>query len=111
MVLEICPTCGQAKKKQNRSEQQNNYYWGVVIELMCETTGNNQDDMHEIMRMMFLKEQKDLVTIDGTINITTSRSTTSLKKKEFEDYLSKIREFASTNLDCYIPTPNEEGIK
>jgi hypothetical protein len=27
---------------------------------------------------------------------------------EFNDYITKIRDFASKDLNCYIPEPNEE---
>jgi len=38
-----------------------------------------------------------------------SRSTTQLDTKEFEEYMEKLRHFASVELACWIPEPNEEN--
>jgi hypothetical protein len=35
------------------------------------------------------------------------RSTATLSTLEMEDYLARVREFASMELGCYIPEPNE----
>ena len=85
--------------KKKRSKQQNRYYWGVVVELLCETTGYNEEEMHESLKMLFLK--------DLTRKIPTLRSTASLTTKEFEKYLARIRMWAAQNLGCSIPEPNE----
>jgi hypothetical protein len=85
--------------KKPRSKKENRYYWGVVINLLSETTGYNEDEMHDALKMLFLK--------DETREIPTLRSTTLLTTVEFEEYLSKIRTWASQILHCYIPEPNE----
>ena len=87
------------KKKKTRSNPQNAFYWGVVIKLLCETTGYNDDEMHNALKMLFLQ--------DRSRKIPTLRSTTTLSTMEFEDYLEKIRIWASTELSCNIPLPNE----
>jgi len=38
------------------------------------------------------------------------RSTTSLSTVEWEDYMSKIRMWASSEHECYIPKPNQVDI-
>ena len=87
------------KPKKPRSKQENRYYWGVVIKLLSEATGYNQDEMHEALRMLFLVDRSDL--------IPTLKSTAFLTVEEFEEYLSTIRMWASQSLNCYIPLPNE----
>lgn len=85
--------------RKPRSNQENRYYWGVVITLLSEATGYTEDEMHDALRMLFLR--------DNEKSIPTLKSTAALSTLEFEEYLSKIRVWASQEIDCYIPEPNE----
>lgn len=85
-----------------RSDNQNRYYWGVVIKLLCDTTGYLDTEMHDALRMLFLRDMDK--------KIPTLRSTTSLSTKEFEDYLATIRMWAAQELNCIIPEPNEVAL-
>jgi len=87
------------KKKKIRSNPQNAFYWGVCVKLLCETTGYTDDEMHHALKMLFLQ--------DRSRKIPTLRSTTNLTTMEFESYLEQIRVWASTELSCVIPMPNE----
>ena len=87
------------KPKKERSNPQNRYYWGVVINLLCETTGYTPEEMHEALKMLFLK--------DNTRKLPTLRSTTELTTIEFEDFLEGVRVWAASELNCIIPLPNE----
>lgn len=89
-------------KKKNRSNSQNKYYWGVCLALMREYTGYSENEAHDAMRMLFLVNRDN--------KIPTLKSTTKLSTVEFEKYLSDIRMFASNELGCYIPEPNEVEI-
>jgi len=97
------------KHREKRSINQNKYYWGVVIELLCHGedgkggTGYSTDEMHELVRGKFLAEEKKV----GKDIIHYSRSTTSLKTNEFETLMTKIREWASAELEIFVPLPNE----
>lgn len=87
------------KKTNLRTENQNRYYWAVPVNILADHFGYFTDDMHEALRLMFLKkETKPFISI---------RSTTSLSTVEFEDYLEKIRTWAKVNHDVHIPLPNE----
>jgi len=88
-------------KKPSRSSQQNRYYWGVVLQAMSETTGYSVDEMHQLMARKYLAYEK--------YDLMFSRSTTQLDTKEFEEYMEKLRHFASVELACWIPEPNEEN--
>jgi len=90
------------KPKKPRSNNQNAYMWGIVYQLISETTGYTPNEVHDAMRMLFL--------LDRSRKIPTLRSTTELSTVEMEDYLSKIREFASMELNCYVPEPNEVNL-
>ena len=89
-------------KKKNRSNSQNKYYWGVCLALISEYTGYSENEAHDAMRMLFLVNREN--------KIPTLKSTTKLSTVEFEKYLSDIRMFASNELGCYIPEPNEVEI-
>ena len=85
--------------KRNRSAEQNAYMWGVVYKLISDETGYTPDEVHQLMAERFLGYEKN--------GHTFVRSTTSLNTAEMEEYLSAVRMFASFDLHCYIPLPNE----
>ena len=85
--------------KRNRSAEQNAYMWGVVYKLISDETGYTPDEVHQLMAERFLGYEKN--------GHTFVRSTTSLNTAEMEEYLSAVRMFASSDLHCYIPLPNE----
>ena len=87
------------KPRKPRSNQENRYYWGVVIKLLSEHTGYSEDEMHDALRMLFLT--------DKTSKMPTLKSTALLSTVEFEEYMSQIRMWASTELQVYVPEPNE----
>jgi len=89
--------------RNNRSDSQNRYYWGVVVSILSDHTGYSRDEIHEILRGKFLSDSKSIAGED----IRYSHSTTELDTLEFEDYLQKIREWASVKFEIFIPLPNE----
>ena len=88
-----------AKPTRKRSNPQNGYYHGVVLKLLSDYTGYTQSEMHDAMRIKFLTEHGNFCD--------TIKSTTSLTTMQFEDYMSQIRTWASSELSVYIPEPNE----
>ena len=87
-------------KKKKRSTAENNYYWGVVVELLSEHFGYTPEEMHSALKFEFLYVHRDSKP-------DTIRSTTDLSTVEMEDYLSKIRIWASAAYSVFIPEPNE----
>ena len=96
-----CEKCGHINyvRKQFRSLNENDYYWGVVIEEISDFTGFSPQEVHELLKWKFLRIVKG--------KLESCRSTTNLSVGEFEDYLSQIRQWASEELNCFIPLPNE----
>jgi hypothetical protein len=92
------------QQKSQRSLNQNNYYWGVVLEILSGHTGYTADDMHEILKFKFLRF---VIRIDNDEGMEYVKSTTKLNTTEFEAYLTKIKQWAETKLNCFIPNPNE----
>lgn len=85
--------------KRNRSSEQNNYCWGVVYKIMSDETGYTPEEVHQLMAERFLSYEKD--------GHRFVRSTTTLNTAEMEEYLAKVRMFASTELSTYVPMPRE----
>lgn len=98
-------------RRNNRSDRQNDYYWGVVIPLLCEhfeyvksdagRVRYSKDDMHDALKCKFL------LKLDSENGLARVGSTATLTTVEFEEYLTDIREWASTE-GVFIPEPNEE---
>jgi hypothetical protein len=93
-------TEASGSKKMNRSQKQNAYYWGVVLKIMGDEIGYLPDEIHQLMGKEFLSYERK----PGELFV---KSTTKLSTVEFEDYLSNVRRFAATELNIYIPLPNE----
>jgi hypothetical protein len=85
--------------KSKRSNNQNAYYWSVVLPILGDYFGYENDEVHFALRNKFLKK--------GACDLETARSTTSLNTAEFEDYLEKIRRWAITEYNINVPLPNE----
>lgn len=102
-----CPKCGYVEFKKERSNFQNRYYWGVAIDLLSEHTGSTPEEVHSILKTRFLKSFKLIDTKLGMVEIEYVRSTSNLTTKEFEEYLSQVRIWASSELSVWIPEPNE----
>jgi hypothetical protein len=87
------------KKTKIRSLNQNRYYWGVIISILSKELGYLEEEIHDSLKFKFL--------LDNTKKIPLVVSTTDLTTVEFEEYQSKIRMWASSELNIYIPEPNE----
>ena len=90
--------------KSTRSVLQNRYYWGVVLKYFSDETGYSAEECHELMKLRFLKQ---VPLIFNGIAYNIAGSTKKLNTKEFVDYLNNVRDFASQELNCYIPSPGE----
>lgn len=94
--------------KLTRSDRQNRYMWGVVYEMISEHTGMTPTAIHEYLKTEFLTE-KHIMKMKGdyVVEVDVPRSSSVLKTNEFEDYLSKVRQWASQELGIYVPLPHE----
>ena len=89
--------------RKTRSNPQNRFLWGCVYELISENTGYTREEVHDAMRMLFLK--------DETRKIPTLRSTTSLTTIEMSEYWKQIQQFAAEKLSLVIPDPREVEVE
>jgi len=86
------------RKKEFRSLDQNAYLWGVVYEIISEETGMLSEEVHEAMKLMFLRKE-----VSG---IETVRSTATLTKEEMARFIDDIIAWAISFLGAYIPSSN-----
>jgi hypothetical protein len=84
-----------------RSNQQNRYYW-MYLAIIERETGENADDLHEFFRRKLLPPEWK--TIRGE-EVKLPRSTTTLDKFEFGEYLDKI----SALTEIPLPNPEDAG--
>ena len=99
-----CPNCQFEFHVHIRSNNQNAYMWGVVYKILAMELGYTEDEIHELMKQKFLPRVLNLGE-NEEYNIPVS--TTELSTVAMEEYLSKIREWAGTKINCFIPMPNE----
>jgi hypothetical protein len=93
------------KQRNNRSLAFNRYYWAVVVPYIAVEIGYNKEEMHDVLRRMFLSyEKKNDITQSVDVFLL---STAKLNDVEFNEYIEKIRMFALEQLSIYIPLPNE----
>lgn len=108
--LQKCKRCGYSPSGKGRSNPQNSYYWGCMVQILSEETGYTPDEVHEIIKHKFLTERRLYHGGKPNYKVTEleySRSTASLDTKEFEELMSKIRQWASIDLGIWIQEPNE----
>ena len=85
------------KWRTKRSLQQNALYW-MWLQVIAQDLGYDTEELHNSFRAMFL--------VDREKKIPLVRSTTTLNKMEFTQYLDKIEREAS-QLGIVLPQPEE----
>lgn len=90
--------------RKARSTSQNRYYWAVVIKELSDLWGFDKEDVHEILKVKFLK--RTTYDLGGEI-IEAALSSRVLNTVEFTKYLDSIRQWALEKFGLYIPQPHE----
>lgn len=108
-----CPSCGFDIVIKGRSKEQNKAYWGLLVSPFTEWLNNNgyeghtTEDVHDMFKAKFLSRIEYIKDRHGKMEeVKSFKSTTALSTKEFEEYSSKIRMWAS-QIGCYLSEPNE----
>ena len=86
-----------------RTLQQNKYLFGVCYKMIADETGHTPEEIHEVMKSMFLKDYADF---NGQ-KVVIIKSTTSLNTKQFGEYVDKVKRFAAQELGIVIPDAEE----
>ena len=96
------------KRRNKRTNEQNRYYWGVVIPILANYFGHdNQEDMHEDLKLLFNPIESKVrpgKTIGGT---TTKMSTIEFMVSE-SSYVERICRWAATEFSIFIPPPKKK---
>lgn len=88
-----------------RSPEANRFYWAGLVTPIAEATGHTKNEMHEILKRMFLPH---VVLVPGKGGVIVAEfqlggSTRKLDKNEFYEYMEEIRAWASTELGLVFP--------
>jgi len=77
-----------SSRRPKRTSAQNRYYW-LFLTMICEETGEtNPERLHRLFAGMFLCT--GIAKVFGKHTVRDVRSTTSLSKAEFSEYIDKI---------------------
>jgi len=86
---------------KSRSGCQNSYMW-YVFELISKETGQSKDDIHDFYCQKFLSHNKEL--FGETI---LKSGTSELDTRQFEEFMTNVRQHAQEFLNIFVPLPNE----
>jgi len=87
--------------QEQRSTQWNKYYWKVIVDSLCEATGNDPDTVHTGLKKKYLRQ----IIRCGEKGRIIPDTTTCLSNREFAQYCRLIR-IGEADI-CIIPEPNE----
>ena len=97
-----------SKHRNVRSISQNAYYWAVVIPLLAEHCGYEDEEMHEALKWRFLQTHADqsgeFEVKSSWVRLPTVRSTTDLDTAEFTEYIEQCRRLGA-EMGVIIPSP------
>lgn len=101
------------RARATRSLAMNRYYWAVCIELVSNHTGYSPDEVHEIVKQMFLP--KKLAVCDGNGELkgefVIGGTTTKLNTLEFGEFIERFRQWAAEDLGVVIPDPDPDWLQ
>lgn len=89
---------------KSTTDPQNRYYHGVICKMIADHTGYSANDIHEHLAWEFLQIP------DEKIRIRRSTAKGKMTTVEREEYHRQCRDWAQTELNLFIPLPNEVAI-
>lgn len=87
--------------RKSRSAMQNRYLHGVVLPILGEDLGYYKDEMKAALCHKFLS------SVDDKTGLMRIRGTSDLSTAEFEEFMTRVREWAAVELGIFIPLPGE----
>lgn len=90
--------------KKKRSLSQNALYWRWVG-IIADNTGNDNDDVHEALKGMYLAPR----SVEMGSERREIRSTAKQTTDEMKAYMDKVYAFATSQLGILLPIPEELG--
>ena len=103
------------KEVKHRSRQEEKYYHGVVVAMVAEAMGIDNQMAHEFLKSLFLRVEEKTA---GGFRMERILSTVELSDASYREYWTKCQRWASlptlpeglgadSGLELYIPAPNE----
>ena len=87
-----------------RSNAQNRWYWGVVVPMVAESTGDDEQSIHDALLLKFAAT-KTYGKKDRRYTLTVPKRSKYMTTAEFSDYCEKVRDWAAQFLGVNIPDP------
>lgn len=84
---------------EERTISQNKFYW-KLIEIIAREIGYEVQEMHEVFKYKFLK--KTFEDANGNL-VKGFASSADLDKKDFSDYIEKIKRYVEQDLKINLP--------
>lgn len=100
----ICPYCKKQFEIATRSVPQNALYWKNFVEPIADASGATPEEIHEALKDELLARYITVKTKKGVDFKRIIGSTTTLKKKEFSDYLERVAQIAAQTYGIVIQT-------
>ncbi|WP_322884146.1 hypothetical protein U8C35_06345 [Sinorhizobium medicae] len=88
--------------KKNRSQAQNRLY-RMWLGIIAETTGEDDDDLHEQLKARILGFESKIILGEA---VRMPKSTTKITVDEFSHYLNAVEHLA-TELNITLPMPDD----
>lgn len=100
----------EIKKNKKRSNKLNAYYWSCVIQYVKKGLFDlgydwTEEEVHDVIKGLFLKAKKDLPN-GQTVEVI--RRTRDLTNEEFLELLEQIAQWSAEYLQLTIPAPGEQ---
>mgnify|MGYP003675917705 FL=1 len=88
------------ERNNNRTKDQNSLFWKWV-EIISNETGYTKEETKELISYKFLKRER--VDEEGYTE-TYLRGTSTLNKKEFNDFMNEVSFWSNSTLNITLPT-------
>ena len=88
------------ERNNNRTKDQNSLFW-KWIEIISNETGYTKEETKELIQYKFLKRER--VDEEGYTE-TYLRGTSTLNKKEFNDFMNEVVYWSNSTLNITLPT-------
>lgn len=89
------------KFRNKRTLSQNAYYWAVIIPLLGESCGYDDEEMHDALKHRFLRDREN-----EKAGLVLVKSSAELNTKAFGEYVDSCIRLAA-ELGVVIPSPGE----
>jgi len=107
-------------RSKSRSRQEEKFYHAVVVRLVAEAMSTTDQEAHELMRSLMLKQEER--SADGKFRYDRILSTTELNDRAYREYWEACIRWAAlptnpsglsqdSGLELFIPMPGEVEIE